>query len=102
LTTIIGAPADGYQVQLVKINRWHFGQLGSTNNYDGVHKNYLLRVNTVLDEKGDIKSAQYGKIYGDFDQSVTMFLNPDPNSREIEYDMQHNLGRGGNNFYFTY
>jgi len=92
-------PADGYQSQLVKTNRWHFGKLANVNSYDELHKNYFLRVNTVLDEKGNIKSAQYGKIYGDFDQPFTTYLNPDSNSREIEYDMQHNLGQGGKNFY---
>ena len=96
------APADGYQTQLIKTNRWNFEKLGSLNDYDHLHKNYILRVNTVLDEKGNVKSAQYGKIYGDFEEVLTTYLNAEPNSRELEYDMQHNLGPGGKNFYFTY
>jgi hypothetical protein len=96
------APVDGYKSQLIKTNRWNFGKLGSLNDYDHLRKNYFLRVNTVLDEKGNVKSAQYGKIYGDFEEALTTYLNPEPNSRELEYDMRHNLGPGGNNFYFTY
>jgi len=96
------APVDGYKSQFIKTNRWNFGKLGSLNDYDHLRKNYFLRVNTVLDEKGSVKSAQYGKIYGDFEEVLTTYFNPDPNSRELEYDMQHNLGSGGKNFYFTY
>jgi hypothetical protein len=95
------APDKGYQSQLLKTNRWHFGQLGNANDYDHLHKNYIFRVNTVLDEKGNIKSAQYGKIHGDFEEALTTYLNPELNSHELEYDMKHNLGQGGNNFYIT-
>ena len=31
-------------------------------------RNYFFRVHTVLDENGNVKSALYGKIYGDFMQ----------------------------------
>jgi len=55
-----------------------------------------------LDKNGNVKSAQYGKIYGDFEEVLTTYFNPEPNSRELEYDMQHNLGPGGKNSYFTY
>lgn len=96
------APTSGYCAQLVKTNRWNFGKLGSANNYDHLRKNYFLRVNTTLDEKGHIKSAQYGKIYGDFESAFTTYLNPETNSLELEYDMKHNLGQGGKNFYITY
>jgi hypothetical protein len=65
-------------------------------------KNYIFRVNTILDKNGNVKSAQYGKIYGDFEEVLTTYFNPEPNSRELEYDMQHNLGPGGKNSYFTY
>lgn len=96
------APASGYSAQLVKTNRWNFGELGSANNYDHLRKNYFLRVNTTLDDKGRVKTAQYGKIYGDFESAFTTYLNPEPNSLELEYDMTHNLGQGGRNFYITY
>lgn len=95
------APVDGYQPRLVKVARWQYHNLPAENDYDELHKNYFLRVNTTVDVNGKIASAEYGKIYGDFDQPVTTYLNPEPNSRDMEYNM-HNLGPGGNNSYFTY
>jgi hypothetical protein len=47
-------------------------------------------VRTVLDEMGNIKSAHYGKIYGDFMQ-FKYYLNPTPNDRNIEFDPKRNL-----------
>ncbi|HEV7927007.1 MAG TPA: HEAT repeat domain-containing protein [Verrucomicrobiae bacterium] len=88
------APQDGYQPQLIKLRSSHPGQPG-TNTYDSVHKNYFLRVQTSLDENGKVKSALYGKIYGDFDEAFWTFLNPETNSRSLELDPKHNLGRGG-------
>lgn len=96
------APTNGYNAQLVKVSRWMYHNQSSSTDYDHLRKNYLLRVNTVLDKEGNVQSAQYGKIYGDFEEALTTYLNADPNSRELEYDMQHNLGQGGNNFYITY
>ena len=89
------APTNGYKSELIKLMSWHPNRPG-TNNYDHLHKNYLVRVSTVLDEHGNIKSAQYGKIYGDFEEVVWMFLNPETNSLDLEFDPKHNLGRGGN------
>ena len=88
------APQDGYQPQLIKLHSSHPGQPG-TNTYDSLHKNYFLRVQTVLDEQGKVKSALYGKIYGDFDDVFWTFLNPKTNSRSLELDPKRNLGRGG-------
>jgi hypothetical protein len=88
------APEDGYQAQLIKWHSWHPARPG-TNTYDHVHKNYFLRVQTVLNEEGKVKSALYGKIYGDFDEAFWTLLNPEVNSRSLELDPKHNLGRGG-------
>ena len=88
------APEKGYQPQLVKWQSWHPDRAG-TNTYDSLHKNYFLRVQTVLDESGKVKSALYGKIYGDFDEPFWTFLNPATNSRSLELDPKHNLGHGG-------
>jgi hypothetical protein len=88
------APQNGYQPQLIKIHSWHPARPG-TNTYDHIHKNYFLRVQTVLDDQGHVKSALYGKIYGDFDDAFWTLLNPEPNSRSVEFDPKHNLGRGG-------
>ncbi|HTA31088.1 MAG TPA: HEAT repeat domain-containing protein [Candidatus Cybelea sp.] len=88
------APENGYQPQLVKLHSWHPARPG-TNTYDSVHKNYFLRVQTVLGEDGKVTSALYGKIYGDFDEPFWTLLNPEPNSRSLEFNSKRNLGRGG-------
>jgi hypothetical protein len=96
---------ESYWVNLLtnKLNSYSLGaiwlKLGSNAH---LHKNYIFRVNTALDEKGNIKSAQYGKIYGDFEEALTTYLNAETNSRELEFDMQHNLGAGGKSGWFTY
>jgi hypothetical protein len=51
---------------------------------------YFFRVRTIRDENGNVKSALYGKIYGDF-MRFTYYLNPTPNSRNLEFDPKHNL-----------
>jgi len=82
------APIDGYQSQLIKDRSAHPGQI-TKSNYDENAK-YFFRVRTVLDENGTVKSALYGKIYGDFMQ-FTYYLNPTPNSRNIEFDPKQDL-----------
>ena len=60
-------------------------------------RNYYIRVRTKLDEKGNVISAHYGKIYGDF-MNFTHYLNPTPNDRNVEFDPKKNLidtGRRG-------
>ncbi|HTY88067.1 MAG TPA: hypothetical protein VMB80_11425 [Candidatus Acidoferrum sp.] len=84
------APADGYQSQLVRENFHHPGQAGKSD-YDE-NRNYFFRVRTVLDSNGNVKSALYGKIYGDPDQmNFRYYLNPTPNSRNMEFDSRQNL-----------
>ncbi len=43
-----------------------------------------------MDERGNIVSAHYGKIYGDFMQ-FSYYLNPTPNDRNVEFDPKQNL-----------
>lgn len=79
------APLDGYQ-----------------STYEQTHmadpnRNYYFRVRTVLDLNGGIKSALYGKIYGDF-MNFGYYLNPTPNDRNIEFDPARNLMRGLQSF----
>jgi hypothetical protein len=89
------APQDGYQAQLV---RESYARPGQPSKYDyDAKRNYFIRVRTVLDEKGKVKSAQYGKIYGDFMQ-FTYYLNPTPNDRNIEFDPKRNLLNGLKSF----
>jgi hypothetical protein len=82
------APIHGYQPQLVRLNISHPGQK-PIFDYDE-NRVYFLRVRTVLDENGNVKSALYGKIYGDFMQ-FSYYLNPTPNSRNMEFDPKRNL-----------
>lgn len=89
------APADGYQPQLVEETSEQPGQaskFGSDPN-----RNYFFRVRTVLDENGNVKSALYGKIYGDFMQ-FSYYLNPTPNSRNVEFDPKQDLLGGLKSF----
>jgi len=67
--------------------------------------NYIIRIRTVLDENGEVASALYGKIYGDFSfggatekvsylKSGFIYLNPVSNDRNLEYDPKQNLMKG--------
>ena len=62
-------------------------------------QNYFFRVRTKMDAKGNVISALYGKIHGDFqfDErgriSFTYYLNPTPNDRNVEFDPEKNLFR---------
>jgi hypothetical protein len=82
------APTNGYQPQIVRLNVSHPGQK-LIFDYDE-NRVYFFRVRTVLDENGNVKSALYGKIYGDFMQ-FSYYLNPTPNSRNVEFDPKQNL-----------
>ena len=82
------APEDGYKAEWVKTTSRRPGEREKYQNDDSL--NFFFRVRTVLDEKGNVKSAHYGKIYGDF-MNFRYFLNPTPNSRNVEFDPSKNL-----------
>jgi len=79
------APVDGYQPKHEQT------QMPNPNRI------YLFRVRTAKDHAGNIVSAHYGKIYGDFMQ-FTYYLNPTPNDRNIEFDPKQNLLGGLQSF----
>lgn len=65
---------------------------------------YFMRVETSLDEKGNIKSALYGKINGNFKlyagtikphsgMGFDYCLNPTPNDQNLEFDPKRNLSQ---------
>jgi len=89
------APATGYQTNLVK----RIYQAENRPPHSDVHEgqNYFFRVRTKKDDKGNIVSALYGKIYGDFQfdhlgkLTFTYYLNPTPNDRNVEFDPTKNL-----------
>ena len=82
------APADGYAPNWVQIRTRRPGKPPGGNH--DLERNYYFRVRTVVDDKGNIVRAQYGKIYGDF-MHFNYYLNPTPNSRDVEFDPKHNL-----------
>jgi hypothetical protein len=60
--------------------------------------NYFFRVRTKRDLGGEVVSALYGKFMGDFSQNLqagkidlNYCLNPEPNSRNMEFDPKRNL-----------
>jgi hypothetical protein len=82
------APPDGYQPELNKERSAHPGQ--PTKNDSDPKRIYFFRVRTALDHNGNVVSAHYGKIYGDFMQ-FRYYLNPTPNDRNVEFDPKQNL-----------
>ena len=84
------APLMGYKQELqFKKYRHPDGERFADNNYGNL--NYIFRVRTVKDEKGNIISACYGRIPGGVDLTWgdyinwVYYLNADPNSRSLEY-----------------
>jgi hypothetical protein len=92
-------PDKGYASSLsfLQGNSKERGQYGM----DDKAENYFFRVRTVLDERGDVVSALYGKIYGRIEFfpvsykaakiRFTYYLNPVANDRNIESDPKQNL-----------
>ena len=93
------SPEDGYQPQLSKRT---FRESVDESIVTGTRKdqNYFFRVRTVKKD-GKIVSALYGKIDGDVSldvinspTAIVLFkyhLNPEPNSRNMEFDPKKNL-----------
>jgi hypothetical protein len=80
------------------------GEDWDCQNYkdDYSERNISFRIRSKYDEKGDLKEAYYGKIYGDFEIegddkkgltriSFLYYLNPNPLDRNLEWDMKNNL-----------
>ena len=87
------APLDGYQPQWVQTRSRKLGQ-PETGNYDlNGNRNFFFRVRTKIDDRGNIVSAHYGKIYGDF-MEFKYYLNPTINNRNVEFDPKQNLIHG--------
>lgn len=82
------APAEGYKAEWLQTKTRRPGKPLQTN-WD-MKRNYFFRVRTVLDHEGNVVSTHYGKIYGDF-LRFKYYLNPTPNSRNIEFDPKQNL-----------
>lgn len=97
------APTAGYQLALSK-REWLQVVTNRTSPFVKVHSdydknaNYFFRVRTKMDASGNITNALYGKIYGDFTENLgrgmirfAYYLNPEPNSRNMEFNTKSNL-----------
>lgn len=82
------APLKGYQKQKLLRRFQKDGKITSDINRE--LGNYYLRLRTRLDAKGNIESAHYAKIYGDF-MYFTYYFNPTANDRNVEFDPKNNL-----------
>jgi hypothetical protein len=93
------APSGGYIGELSK-NLSHTPENGWKKD-EAEDQNYYFRVRTAIDDKGNIVSARYGKIYGDFGLDpinskttwilFTYYFNPTPNDQNVEFDPKQNL-----------
>ena len=87
-------PEANYVTNLVKNAYEHADKSSAGTRED---QNYFFRVRTKKDDKGNIVSALYGKIHGDFSQfdygklTFKYYLNPTPNDRNVEFDPKQNL-----------
>jgi hypothetical protein len=84
------APIDGYDPEWVQTRSVKQGRPEVTNRDE--NRSYYFRVRTIMNEGGQIESANYGKIYGDF-MNFTYYCNPTPNDRGMEFDRKRNLLR---------
>jgi hypothetical protein len=96
------APLEGYEPTLIKHQETKRGQVPHIEFRED--QNYFFRVRTKKDAQGNTVSALYGKIDGDFNQedggflargwlSFIYYLNPEPNSRDMEFDWRRNLSK---------
>ena len=81
------APEQGYQPAVTLVQTVIENKMTDDARRD---RNYYFRVRSKLDEDGNIISANYGKIYGDF-MSFIYYFNPTPNDRNVEFDPSRNL-----------
>lgn len=82
------APLEGYQETWIQRTWKEKGSHHQTTR--NIDRNFYFRVRTMVNEEGNIISAHYGKIYGDF-MSFIYYLNPTPNDRNLEFDPHKNL-----------
>jgi hypothetical protein len=93
------APSDGYSPNLSRSlsnNPAEGWKKSSVKNQD-----YFFRVRSVMGDRGLLETALYGKLRGDFTLDpinskttwivFTYYLNPEPNSRNVEFDPKRNL-----------
>ncbi len=88
------APNNEYNNKLSKILKFEKDK-GQTTNINEKNK-FVFRVRTKVDKDGNIISAKYGKILGDFNLTYTgkikfiYYYNPN-GTRNLEFDTEKNL-----------
>jgi hypothetical protein len=86
------APVNNYENELLLWQSWHPNE--PMRGHAKANLNYIFRVRSKLDSKGELKEANYGWIKGnvqiDTEESESIYLsfeyyyNPDPLSRSLE------------------
>ncbi len=85
------APVEGY------VSTWRYTVQSYVPRTARSDIGFFLRTRVKLDEKGNIVSAHYAKIIGDFRADPTgslsffYYFNPVPNDRNLEFDPKKNL-----------
>ena len=87
---IYKAPLTGYQPILKEYTSFDGNTHSRSHNRNA---NYIFRIRTKTDKKGNIISALYGKIYGQIEHGkyiqFTYYVNPTPNSRSMEWNRKN-------------
>jgi hypothetical protein len=103
------APEAGYVPEIIRTTK-RVSLTQPADKNDDIHRNFYFRTRTQVDADGQIVSANYGKIYGDFHFTgansdwgyiatlalITTYFNPVPNERNVEFDPKRNLNPEGN------
>jgi hypothetical protein len=100
LTSPLQAPDTGYSATWER-SASASPTAGRKNWGTAQARNFLFRVRSVEDERGVLKEANYGKIYGDISSGgeasekmelmFTYYFNPKVNNRSLEFDTTKNL-----------
>lgn len=97
------APTAGYNPMIVVDKERTKTEILSGKSRED--QNYFFRVRTKRDDKGNVTSALYGKIYGDIKSigfavlptskiRFNYYLNPTANDTNLEFDPEKNLFKG--------
>jgi len=86
------APLEGY------VPSWRYEDRSYRSWSARKDKGFFLRTRVLLDKQGNIVSANYAKVMGDFFLdakhscvSFAYYFNPTPNDRNLEFDPKKNL-----------
>lgn len=97
--SVYDAPIEGYEKSVA----WSFEAFKKRKDViiePSSDEYFVFRVRTVIDNKGKIVSANYGKIYGPIKYGLLgekpllvmkYYFNPEVNSRSLEFNMRKNL-----------